>query len=95
MPNFARAEQLPTGSYPGNTWQKKSPPEGLLKALEDQGVTALYEEYKAAVIKDGNGTSIMGWNSAKIYKVTQEFQPKFKAKGVDLYYCTGSVSLSP
>ncbi|KAL1522508.1 hypothetical protein AB1Y20_017495 [Prymnesium parvum] len=91
MPDFARAEQIPAGGRPGGKWAKKPTPPGVLQFLESKGCVDLYKEFKAKMIKDGGGGNFFGWSAPKMQKVTEEFQPKFKAKGVNLYYCMGGI----
>lgn len=85
MPPGVVGEQIKGGMYPGEKFLKFTP-RGLQILNEKKGTTQLYFEFSNAVVEEGGGKNMTGWESKKIHQVVSRFQPQFNEKGVAIAY---------
>ena len=71
---------------PGRAWLKTKPPKRLGKMNKDHGTTALYEELRQVLVTQGGGNQVCGWQSKKIDKIIERYQPRFNEHGVSISY---------
>ena len=88
---YAQTKRMSTGvtcegivDFKSKQFKVSSPPR-VQELISEKGLTALYDEWKQAILKHEGTLGTFSW--PKVQRVVDDFQSKFNEKGVKSFLC--------